>query len=108
VAIIGAGARGEFRDEDQLCCAWIAQLLFEAGYAAENQQTRAIVSRWDGVPVETISAGASADYLRRTGQLKDLDFILGHVDDLDETMVMERNQVVKRTLRVASALLPVG
>jgi len=108
VAIIGAGARGEFRDEDQLCCAWIAQRLFEAGYAAENELTRAIVSRWDGMPVESISAGASADYLRRTGQLRDLDFILGHVDDLDDAMVMERNQVVKRTLRGARALLPAG
>ena len=108
VAIIGAGARGEFRDEDQLCCAWIAQLLFEAGYAAENEQTRAIVNRWDGMAVESISAGASADYLRQTGQLRDLDFILGHVDDLDDAMAMERNQVVKRTLTGASALLPAG
>ena len=108
VAIIGAGARGEFRDEDQLCCAWIAQLLFEAGYAAENELTSAIVSRWDRMPVESISAGASADYLRRTGQLRDLDFITGHVNDLDEAMVMERNQVVRRTRTGASALLPVG
>jgi 2-phosphosulfolactate phosphatase len=108
VAIIGAGARGEFREEDQLCCAWIAQLLFEAGYAAENEQTTAIVNRWDGMPVESISAGASADYLRQSGQLRDLDFILDHVDDLDDAMAMERNQVVKRTLTGASALLPAG
>ena len=60
------------------------------------------------MPVESISAGASAEYLRQTGQLRDLDFILGHVDDLDDAMVMERKQVVKRTLTGASALLPAG
>ena len=27
VAVIGAGSRGEFREEDQLCCAWIAEGL---------------------------------------------------------------------------------
>ncbi len=30
VAVIGAGSRGEFRLEDQLCCAWIAELLVNA------------------------------------------------------------------------------
>lgn len=35
VAIIGAGSRGEFREEDQLCCVWIGRLLLNAGYAAE-------------------------------------------------------------------------
>ena len=24
VAVIGAGSKGEFREEDQICCAWIA------------------------------------------------------------------------------------
>src|SRR5207247_773709 len=32
VAIVGAGSRGEFREEDQLCCAWIAQRLLDVGY----------------------------------------------------------------------------
>src|SRR5260370_23558928 len=29
VAIIGAGSRAEFREEDQLCCAWIAEGLYK-------------------------------------------------------------------------------
>src|SRR5207253_79688 len=36
VALIGAGARGEFREEDQLCCAWIADLLVARGYDAAD------------------------------------------------------------------------
>src|SRR5438128_5772348 len=32
VALIGAGSRGDFREEDQLCCAWIAEKLLGADY----------------------------------------------------------------------------
>ncbi len=31
VVVLGAGTRGEFREEDQLCCAWIARELVEQG-----------------------------------------------------------------------------
>lgn len=95
VAVIGAGSRGQFREEDQLCCAWIAEGLLNAGYAAQNEQTLTIVERWSGAPVESVTNSASADYLRNTGQTKDLDFILNHVDDLNEIYRFERNQVIK-------------
>lgn len=95
VAVIGAGSRAEFREEDQLCCAWIAEGLLAAGYESENEQTLAVVKRWQGAPVESITTGASARYLRNTDQLKDLDYILAHIDDLDEVYRFERGQVVK-------------
>lgn len=95
VAIIGAGSRGEFREEDQLCCAWIAEGLLAAGYEPQNEQTLAIVKRWNGAPVESITSSASAAYLRNTGQTRDLDFILAHVDDLNEVYRFERNQITK-------------
>ncbi|MEO7022095.1 MAG: 2-phosphosulfolactate phosphatase [Ktedonobacteraceae bacterium] len=95
VAVIGAGTRTEFREEDQLCCAWIAEGLLAAGYEAENAQTLSIVERWKGMPVESITTGASARYLRDTGQTKDLDYILAHVDDLDEVYRFERGQIMK-------------
>jgi 2-phosphosulfolactate phosphatase len=84
VAVIGAGARGEFRDEDQLACAWIAGGLVEAGYQPVGS-TAELVARWREATVDAVSRGPSADYLRRTGQLDDLEFILAHVDDLDAT-----------------------
>jgi 2-phosphosulfolactate phosphatase len=95
VALIGAGSRGQFREEDQLCCAWIAEGLLAAGYEPQNEQTLTIVKRWSGMPVESITASASATYLRNTGQTKDLDFILAHVDDLSEIYRFERNQIIK-------------
>ena len=97
VVVIGAGARGEFREEDQLCCAWIAQGLLDAGYELQDARTAAIIERWRGVPVDAIIEGASAEYLRSSGQIRDLEFILTHVDDLDEVYRFEQGQVVKQT-----------
>lgn len=95
VAVIGAGSRGEFREEDQLCCAWIAELLLNAGYAPQDARTSAIINQWSGKPANVITMGASADYLRNSGQVRDLDYILTHVDDLNEVYRFERGQVVK-------------
>lgn len=97
VAVIGAGTKGEFREEDELCCAWIAEGLLKAGYEPENERTISIVEQWSGVPVDVIAGGASAEYLRRTDQLRDLEFILTHIDDLDEVYRYKDGQVVKET-----------
>jgi 2-phosphosulfolactate phosphatase len=96
VAVIGAGSRGQFREEDQLCCAWITQGLLAAGYEALNEQTTAIVEQWRGAPVDVICNGASADYLRNSGQVRDLEYILAHVDDLDDVYRYEHGQVAKQ------------
>src|SRR6266849_6668799 len=84
VAVIGAGSRGEFREEDQLGCAWIAEILLGNGYEPQDPRTISIIEQWSDVSVEAIVEGASAEYLRNSGQGEDLDFILTHVDDLDE------------------------
>ncbi len=81
VAVIGAGSRGEFREEDQLCCAWIAGRLMAAGYVPVGE-TAALVRRWDGAPVTACAVSHSFDYLQQTGRMRDIAFILDHVDDL--------------------------
>jgi len=82
VAIIGAGTRGQFRREDQMGCAWVAEKLLAAGYQAETRETEDCIARWSGVGPEEIQVGRSAEYLRRSGQDQDLKFILDHIDDL--------------------------
>ena len=84
VVLIGAGSRGEFRDEDQLCCAWIAQELLDAGFEPTSDATNEIIERWKGASVGAIEHGASAQYLCRTGQRHDLEFIMSHINDLTE------------------------
>ena len=93
VAIVGAGARGEFRMEDQLACAWIAELLIAAGYEPLGE-TAELVKRWSDVAVEVITAGNSAAYLRQTGQSCDLDFILAHVDDIQAAFRLQAGELV--------------
>lgn len=83
VAVIGAGARNDFRDEDALCCAWIARELLGAGFVPGDPRTLELVEQWDHVPVSAVATGPSAEFLRSTGRDADLDFVVEHVDDLD-------------------------
>jgi 2-phosphosulfolactate phosphatase len=105
VAIIGAGSRGEFREEDQLCCAWIAELLLASGYEPQDTRTAAIIEQWSGALVDSIIPGPSAEYLHKSGQVRDLDFILAHIDDLDEAYRYERGQVIQVVKHAEELLL---
>ncbi|HEV7886418.1 MAG TPA: 2-phosphosulfolactate phosphatase [Acidimicrobiales bacterium] len=93
VALIGAGARGEFREEDALCCGWIGAALVDAGYEVWDEATADVIERWRAQPAEAITASASAEYLRETGQYDDLDFILAHVDDVDAVFVVDGDEL---------------
>jgi 2-phosphosulfolactate phosphatase len=82
VRLLGADSRGEFRDEDQLCCARIATRLLAAGFEPRDQATEAVIERWSGAPDGAVCGGRSARYLMATGQREDLEFTLAHIDDL--------------------------
>jgi 2-phosphosulfolactate phosphatase len=94
VAVIGAGTKGEFREEDQICCAWIAVGLMLHGYAAGTPDTSFVVNRWRNAPPTACMCSHSIDFLRRTGKLRDLDYILAHVDDLREVFEVRNGEVV--------------
>src|SRR5262245_30529412 len=94
IALIGAGSRGQFREEDQICCAWIAALLTRAGYVPENASTLAVFNRWSDARPTDCLISQSVEYLRKTGQLADLRFILDRIDDLDETFILRNDEVV--------------
>jgi 2-phosphosulfolactate phosphatase len=93
VAVIGAGTKGEFREEDQICCAWIAAALLTRGYLAESRQTLDIVGRWGDAPPAACLCSRSVDFLKRTGKHQDLDFILGHIDDLRQVFEIRNGEV---------------
>jgi 2-phosphosulfolactate phosphatase len=61
VAVIGAGARGEFREDDQLACAWIAGGLVEAGYRPLGP-TAELVGRWRDAPGTCAAAASSTTW----------------------------------------------
>jgi 2-phosphosulfolactate phosphatase len=99
VTLVGAGTRGEFREEDQLCCSWIAAGLVSGGYEPSDQTTAQVIDRWRDSPVESVASGKSAAYLRGTGQLRDLDFILSHVNDLQDVFAYSDGEVTQVTER---------
>lgn len=104
VAVIGAGSRGEFREEDQMCCAWIARDLVALGYVPENQMTMDIIERWRAESPKAAWKGKSADYLRNSGQVRDLEFILSHTNDLEPGYVMKGNElIVLQSAKASSA-----
>jgi 2-phosphosulfolactate phosphatase len=95
VKLLGAPTRGEFREEDKLCCAWIAAGLIEAGFTCADAKTLQLVNNWKIKPVTVCGEGNSARYLIETRQKKDLNFILKHVDDLNYALIVEGDEIIK-------------
>jgi 2-phosphosulfolactate phosphatase len=93
VAVIGAGTRDEVRMEDELCCARVAEGLIDGGFTPDARTVDA-VRRWAGVPVEECAKGRSAAFLRQSGQERDIDFVVRHVDDVDAVYVMRDHELV--------------
>ena len=93
IAIIGAGSRNEFREEDQMCCAWVAEQLVKTGHRPADARTMEIIEQWSGAPAEACDTGNSVAYLQRSGQLRDRDFIVSHIDDLDMVCSIVDNEV---------------
>ena len=96
VLVLGAGTRGQFREEDQMCSAWIAHSLVEQGYVAGDTSTEQLIARWKYAQTSDFLPSESVSYLRRSNQMRDLDFILTHFDDIDSAFKILGAQVVKQ------------
>jgi len=105
VAVIGAGTKGEFREEDQLCCAWIAAGLMRHGYMPEDARTASLVDRWQDATPSACLGSHSVDFLKRTGRLSDLNSILTHIDDLHAVFTVQNGEVKMISQRQLAAPL---
>jgi 2-phosphosulfolactate phosphatase len=94
VLLLGGETRGEFRDEDRLCCARIARDLLRSGFQAGDAFTEELVKRWGDAPDDCIVDGHSAKYLAATGQSHDLEFVLDHIDDLHAVFELRGGELV--------------
>ena len=93
VAVIGAGTRGEFREEDQMCCALVAKGLVDRGFDCEDAQTREIIDRWADAPLDAWMNSKSVNYLRDSDQLDDLEFVRSHIDDISAAFMVKHGEV---------------
>ncbi len=107
IAILGAGTRGQFRREDQMGCAWVAERLVRKGYEPETPETEQYITKWHGANPEEVRSGRSAAYLRTSGQERDLDFTLQHIDDLDVVPALINNELIPVAGLIALPVLPV-
>jgi len=93
IALLGAGAKGQFREEDQIGCAWIGARLIRAGYRLENEATARVLNRWASAKATDCLVSDSVNYLRRSNQEDDLRFIMERIDDLYDAFILRNGQV---------------
>lgn len=67
----------------------------KAGYTPKNNKTSKIVNRWKDKPVTVCAEGKSAEYLRKSGQTRDLDYILEHINDFNSPLAIKNCEIVK-------------
>jgi 2-phosphosulfolactate phosphatase len=94
IAVLGAGTHGQFRREDQYGCALVAERLVKAGFRPESEATTEIIKRWSVAELDELRSGRSAAYLERSGQARDIEFTLSHVDDLRVVPILVNDEVV--------------
>jgi 2-phosphosulfolactate phosphatase len=94
IAVLGAATRGEFREEDQFCCARIAAELIRLGHQPEDQKTLDMIYQCRTSSVLVCAEGNSAAYLKRSGQLDDLNFILSHVNDVPMAFQIADGEII--------------
>ena len=107
VAVLAAGEGGELCTEDQMAAAWLALRLEERGFDLEGRGTATEVARWGQPDVSLVGWSRSAERLRAQGRGEDVDFVLGHVDDLD-VVCAYANGELRAALRPAPPLQASG
>lgn len=103
VALLAAGCREEFSCEDQMAAGWIAERLLGLGFEPEDRRTADTVRRWSGIPPSLAGWGNSAAGLRRAGRGDEVDFVIGHVDDVPCSLLCQGNEVCLEASPVAAA-----
>ncbi|MGZ6029440.1 MAG: hypothetical protein ACXWK5_08480, partial [Myxococcaceae bacterium] len=53
-----------------------------------------IAKRWGDAPDDSFLEGHSVQYLSATGQYHDVEFVLEHIDDLDEVFELRDGELV--------------
>jgi phosphosulfolactate phosphohydrolase-like enzyme len=93
VVLIGAGQDGDVCAADQMATAWLATRLEGRDFELEGRNTIDEVGRWGSSDVSLIGLSRSAERLRGRGRGADVDFVLGHVNDLSMVCVFDAGEV---------------
>jgi 2-phosphosulfolactate phosphatase len=94
VLLLAGESRGEFREEDRLCCGRIAKALLDAGYEPASAFVEELVKQWGDAPDDAFLGGHSVRYLMDTGQYHDVEFTLRRIDDLESVYELRDGELV--------------
>ena len=94
VLLLAGESRGEFREEDRLCCGRIARELLAAGFEPQSVLVEEMVRHWGDAPDDAFLGNHSVQYLTDTGQYHDIEFILSHIDDLEGVYELRGDELV--------------
>lgn len=95
VLLLAGESRGEFREEDRLCCGRIAKALIEAGYRPASAFVEELVKNWGDAPDDSFLGGHSVRYLTDTSQYHDVEFTLTHIDDLESVYELHDGELLQ-------------
>jgi phosphosulfolactate phosphohydrolase-like enzyme len=93
VAVLATGYRGELSCEDIMAAARIAEMLVRRGFEPADLRTAEFTRRWSPIEPALAGWGNGAARLRQGGQEEDVDFILGHVDDVPLACVYRGGEI---------------
>jgi phosphosulfolactate phosphohydrolase-like enzyme len=93
VAVLAAGHHDELSCEDVMAAARIVQMLLQRGFEAADLRTGELTRRWGPIEVALAGWGNGAARLRTAGQAQDVEFVLGHVDDVPLACVCRSGEV---------------
>ena len=62
--------------------------------ARSLQKDVSIVERWEKAPRDAWTVSKSVEYLRKTGQQRDIDFVREHINDLPAAFMLKHGEVV--------------
>jgi phosphosulfolactate phosphohydrolase-like enzyme len=99
VVVIGAGEDGEVCAADQMAAAWLALRLQGRDFELEGRNTHDEARRWASSDASLVGLSRSAERLRSRGRASDVEFVLGHINDLEAVAAYDEGEVHDPVLR---------
>jgi phosphosulfolactate phosphohydrolase-like enzyme len=97
--VIGAGEDGEVCAADQMAAAWLALRLQGRDFELEGRNTHDEARRWASSDASLVGLSRSAERLRSRGRASDVEFVLGHINDLEAVAAYDEGEVHDPVLR---------
>jgi len=94
VAILTACEKGRLRCDDLMAAAWMIRALNGRGFQNADMRAADVTRRWAEASIDLIRWGSSAERLLLSGRGEDVEYVVGHVNDVEWSATMSENEAV--------------